>query len=313
MGRSEELRLAGDFGRPPGRGAGLVLAGEAGVGKTRLAREMLAEAARRGASIRWVVGTASGARLPFGAFGSAVGDVGADQTRQLARATAEAAQHPATRALVPIADLARAWVAAAEGAVSEATRLARHAADDAANRGRYAHAVLALHDAVRFGDRAVTVPIADLASREDGPRASAAAAHAVALAEHDADGLLTASETLQRMGALLHAADAAAQSAVEHSAQGRRGSAATAGERARLLLARCPDARTPATIALHLPAPLTLREREIATLAATGMSNQDIAARLQVSVRTVEGHLYNAYRKLGTTSRTDLAALLLGD
>jgi len=55
---------------------------------------------------------------------------------------------------------------------------------------------------------------------------------------------------------------------------------------------------------------LTAREREVVTLVAAGMSNRNIAARLSVSVRTVEGHLYNAMNKTGTANRDELAALL---
>ena len=58
------------------------------------------------------------------------------------------------------------------------------------------------------------------------------------------------------------------------------------------------------------PLPLTPREREIVSLAARGLSNKDIAERLTVSVRTVEGHLYRAGHKLGVSERTDLAAVL---
>jgi DNA-binding CsgD family transcriptional regulator len=64
--------------------------------------------------------------------------------------------------------------------------------------------------------------------------------------------------------------------------------------------------------ALGLP-PLTAREREIVSLVADGLSNRQIAERLVVSVRTVEGHLYRASAKLGTTSRAELAALLHGN
>lgn len=46
-------------------------------------------------------------------------------------------------------------------------------------------------------------------------------------------------------------------------------------------------------------APLTRREREIVELLATGLRTASIAECLCVSRRTVEGHLANAYRKLG--------------
>jgi len=53
--------------------------------------------------------------------------------------------------------------------------------------------------------------------------------------------------------------------------------------------------------------PLTDREREVLHLLAQGMSNKDIAQKLYVSVRTVEGHLANIYGKLQIKSRTEAA------
>ncbi|MET8036843.1 LuxR family transcriptional regulator [Streptomyces sp. NPDC005345] len=51
---------------------------------------------------------------------------------------------------------------------------------------------------------------------------------------------------------------------------------------------------------------LTPREREIASLAATGLGNKQIAARLLISPRTVAAHLRNVFPKLGLTSRAAL-------
>ncbi|WP_309233129.1 helix-turn-helix transcriptional regulator [Mycolicibacterium sp. CBMA 295] len=45
-------------------------------------------------------------------------------------------------------------------------------------------------------------------------------------------------------------------------------------------------------------------------LIAEGLSNQAIAARLTLSVRTVESHIYRAMLKTETTSREDIASLL---
>ncbi|WP_314173803.1 helix-turn-helix transcriptional regulator [Streptomyces winkii] len=55
---------------------------------------------------------------------------------------------------------------------------------------------------------------------------------------------------------------------------------------------------------------LTGMERKVADLAAAGTSNRAIAEALFVTVRTVETHLTSAYRKLGVTSRADLAPVL---
>jgi DNA-binding CsgD family transcriptional regulator len=55
---------------------------------------------------------------------------------------------------------------------------------------------------------------------------------------------------------------------------------------------------------------LTPSERRVVELAAAGLSNKEIAARLVVSVHTVEVHLSHAYAKLGVRSRSQLAPLL---
>jgi len=46
-------------------------------------------------------------------------------------------------------------------------------------------------------------------------------------------------------------------------------------------------------------------------LVAEGLSNKAIAARLGVSVRTVEGHLNHVFTKLGVESRTELVRYVL--
>jgi DNA-binding NarL/FixJ family response regulator len=42
-------------------------------------------------------------------------------------------------------------------------------------------------------------------------------------------------------------------------------------------------------------------------LAGSGLSNREIAERLQLSVRTVEGHLYRAAGRVGARDRNELA------
>jgi len=51
---------------------------------------------------------------------------------------------------------------------------------------------------------------------------------------------------------------------------------------------------------------LTEREREVLTLIADGLSNQEVADKLVISVKTVERHRANILAKLGLHSRTEL-------
>jgi DNA-binding CsgD family transcriptional regulator len=55
---------------------------------------------------------------------------------------------------------------------------------------------------------------------------------------------------------------------------------------------------------------LTDAEDRVVRLAASGLTNREIARALFMSVRTVEGHLSHAYAKLGLRSRTELAVFL---
>jgi DNA-binding NarL/FixJ family response regulator len=62
----------------------------------------------------------------------------------------------------------------------------------------------------------------------------------------------------------------------------------------------------PKVEATETTAKLTERETEVLRLVAVGHSNIEIAARLEISVKTVEVHKSNAMRKLGLTGRVDV-------
>jgi DNA-binding CsgD family transcriptional regulator len=289
----------------PARLMGLVVAGHAAFagGRVRDALLLLSEAwaglADSGHEFRFRCRTLLAATLAQ-----------AGQTARAAPLLAGivAGQHPAYRLFAPDDLLARAWGAAAEGSMTEAIGHAVAAADLARETGAPAYEVLAWQTAIQFGDATAALPrLAALA--ELGPRAVVARSHARAWADQDGELLLEASDAWTRLGDLVAAGDAAAQAADVHRRQGRHGSALSAAALAQKLAGRS-GARTPALAIAVRPLPLTAREREIVTLAARGLSNKDIAERLNVSVRTVEGHLYRAGLKLGVSERTALAGVL---
>ncbi|HEY5151579.1 MAG TPA: LuxR C-terminal-related transcriptional regulator [Mycobacterium sp.] len=210
----------------------------------------------------------------------------------------------------PQVRIAEAWLAAAEGHLSGAVSAALAAADVAAASGQRAVELMALHAAARFGDTSCLQRLIDVAGTIEGPLAAADAAHASGLLNHDGATVFSAAQEFERIGAMLSAADAAAQAAALFAAAGNRRNATEAAAAADRLGAVCGGLKTPALRTASQPLPLSPREREIADLVARGLSNRDIAERLVVSTRTVEGHLYRTFLKLDIPDREELATLM---
>lgn len=209
----------------------------------------------------------------------------------------------------PVKHVAKAWADAAAGQVSAALATLRDGAELMRAAGRPARELWCLQTATQFGDRRTAGRLAEIAGTVEGPRAAAAAAHAKALAKGDGPQLMSVSESYRAFGDKLAAADAAAQSAAAFRAAGSRGSALTASVAAAALAKEC-GADTPALRTTSGRAQLTPRQREIASLVAAGQSNREIADRLHMSVRSIEGHIFRASQRNGVTSREALAALL---
>jgi DNA-binding CsgD family transcriptional regulator len=214
------------------------------------------------------------------------------------------------QSFAPSVRIAEAWLAAAEGQLRAAIAAAVHAADLAAEGGQRAVELMALHAAARFGDMSALPRLIDVADAVGGPLAAADSAHAAGLLNRDGAAVYCAAAEFERIGALLSAADAAAQAAMMFDAAGERRNSLEAAAMAHRLAAECGGLRTPAQMAASDPLPLSAREREIANLVARGLNNREIAERLVVSRRTVEGHLYRIFAKLDVLDRHDLAALI---
>jgi DNA-binding CsgD family transcriptional regulator len=104
-GRDEELATLRRALSGVGNFSGVVIAGAAGVGKTRLARELLAQAAAAGTKTNWIVGTASARPIPLGAFMASVGENVTEPAPSVRRViTALVAQQRQGRMLIGIDD-----------------------------------------------------------------------------------------------------------------------------------------------------------------------------------------------------------------
>jgi DNA-binding CsgD family transcriptional regulator len=206
--------------------------------------------------------------------------------------------------------LARAWLSAGQGALSEAITILSSAAETAAARGQFAAEVFCLQTATQFGDRSNAPRLRELEAMVEGPRVGVAARFAEALRDGEAAELASVSEEFERLGDIVAAVDAAAHAAIEYRRHDLRGTALSCSTRADALAAQCGGAITPALRQASEQLPLTERELEIGMMIADGLSNRAIADRLTLSVRTVESHIYRAMSKTGTTSRDELADLL---
>jgi DNA-binding CsgD family transcriptional regulator len=202
--------------------------------------------------------------------------------------------------------LTEGWLAAAEGTVTLAVEKALDAARLAAESGQHGFELIALHDAVRFGDRDCAPRLVELTGRVGGALARLIGDHTTAVVEVDPDAVFAAAEGFERLGALLSAADAFADASTLYRDADNKRRAVDAAARADRLAGECGGIRTPALKTAANPLPISAREREIAELIAAGASNKQIAERLVLSVRTVEGHIYRACAKVGVGDREAL-------
>jgi len=211
-------------------------------------------------------------------------------------------------------DLARMWLTASLGEISNARERGLDAAGRAAGAGAYTVEQLVLLDVARLGAASVVADrLGELAAIVEGPYASASAAFARAATDGDGSALDAVAHRFSSMGAELLAAEASVLAAEAHEAAGRRRDQTAATAAAQRFAARCEDAATPLLARLErgsLVARLTDREREVAGLAARGRSSREIADALVISVRTVDSHLNHAYAKLGISDRSGLAEAL---
>lgn len=137
--------------------------------------------------------------------------------------------------------------------------------------------------------------------------------------------LAEAADILKRCGAQLELAHTLVDLGDAHRMLGEPDRAHVVEHQAKYLAKRChaemprrtrhtlnarPRAATLLSRASNSVDLLSKAERRVAALAVGGMTNEDIARKLCLTVSTVEQHLTHAYRKLNVRRRTDLPAEL---
>lgn len=206
-----------------------------------------------------------------------------------------------------LADRAASWIAVRRVGPATAIAHARAGVRELLRNAAPLFAAGVLHDVVRFGaPTLVAAQLDDVARELESPVVSLMAEHATALAGRDADRLEDVARRFELLGCNQLAAEALVQLGSMRHTRAHRASVLRLTEQELVRLDHVgPDART------SPPWPgLTERQRQVAFLAADGLTTPQIAERLVLSPRTVSNHLGAVYRELGVASRDELRALV---
>ena len=215
--------------------------------------------------------------------------------------------HPRPPAAWLVARLTRYFELSAQAELGQraaSIRALTTEADNDAESSALVPALLFLSAATRLGDRQMGHKLGSLGGRVAGQFAALCSRLAEGMREADSELLLAASKDAEASGNAVFARDAARKAVSCANDAGNR-IALRVAQRAQQSL---DDKFGSPKNGLHslTTSTLTARECEVAVRAAAGTSNRKIAEQMHVSVRTVEGHLYQVYSKLHVASRSEL-------
>lgn len=190
------------------------------------------------------------------------------------------------------------------GQKTEALRALKLEADADTDASALATGLQFLSAVARLGDRQASQKLSDLADQVTGHFAGLCSRLAEGLADADSEELLATSKDADAAGHAVFARDVTRKAVSCANDAGNRISLRMAQRTQQSLEDRFGNPRN--GVLSLLTSTLTARESEVAVRAAAGTSNRKIADEMHVSVRTVEGHLYQVYAKLHVASRSEL-------
>lgn len=214
---------------------------------------------------------------------------------------------PATQFSLPHCVLRyfRALTIALQGSTAQAIPMLNEQAEEERQAGRFGIELLARAAAMRLGDEAAVLSLLDVAGRTQGPFSDLYSLVCEGATAKKPQLLLQAGTMAESMGNHQLAAELTESAGAMAEASGDR----KVARQVRTVLAGSTSRMAEVSRERQLDQ-LTPRETEVSRLVKLGYSNKEIAGQMHVSSRTVEGHLYQIYMKLGVSNRSDLLAAL---
>lgn len=165
---------------------------------------------------------------------------------------------------------------------------------------------------MRVGDETAIPALAQVASGLESSSRTFFQEWARAMESQEPTDLEHASGVAAEYGFDLIAVELATHAQKKFSDHGKEHKSRKTADKVVSMREQIPGLATP-VFNLIDPPKMTRREHQIALLVAQGESNNSIASRLHVSLRTIEGHLYRTFIKLDIQSREQLATLINGE